>query len=318
MTSFSTWSSIYIRSTMSQSCSNVSAQYFLSVSVWVSIGLEFHSLIYADTFFNAGSLSGYHRNVNHRVAFYQRSRAWTSTIPKSLLPLKPECFYTIIEPKLKYSKVKFLAFFNSGNHGLELKFFWYTAVQLYISNINLLASWVSESKSDIFNCFCFVVVSLITRTLSRQLSWKSQIGQPALYASVERWNSETNIHYMHHQWNGAPSCWQDWSRSDRVWPGQINRDNSGPVGFATGIHPTNRGQVWEKIFWLVSFVYVDFDLQAVSSIIVHQDSCLALFTRKTGGHALFCTARCGRVSDMIWEAGREELLGKGLRGQRGG
>ena len=148
--------------------------------------MEFHSLIYADTFFNAGSLSGYHRNVNHRVAFYQRSRAWTSTIPKSLLPLKPECFYTIIEPKLKYSKVKFLAFFNSGNHGLELKFFWYTAVQLYISNINLLASWVSESKSDIFNCFCFVVVSLITRTLSRQLSWKSQIGQPALYASVKR------------------------------------------------------------------------------------------------------------------------------------
>ena len=36
---------------------------------------------------------------------------------------------------------------------------------------------------------------------------------------------------------------------------------------------------------------------------VHDDPCLILFTRKTAEHALFCPARCGRVSDMIWEPG---------------
>ena len=39
---------------------------------------------------------------------------------------------------------------------------------------------------------------------------------------------------------------------------------------------------------LVGLYMIAFDLQAVSSIIVDKDPCLALFTRKTGGHALFC------------------------------
>ena len=97
----------------------------VTLSVGVEVyWMEFRSVIYADTFFNAVyvcSSSGYHRNVNHRVALFQPSRACTCAFTTAFYHWKQSIVIQLLNT---YSKVKFVALFNAGHHGLEIEFFW--------------------------------------------------------------------------------------------------------------------------------------------------------------------------------------------------